>query len=443
MPNPKSKKRKVVVFSLIAVVIAALATIAAVRKREVVIEIQTDKVARRDITEVVVANGKVQPVVQVVINPEVSGEIIALPVKEGQQVKKGDLLLKIKPDNYIAQRNSMEASVLSAVASVNLAKANMEKAEVEYKRAQHLYETKLISDSDFLTAKTSFDVAKASTDTAEHQADQAKAGLARADDDLSKTTIVSPIDGTVCKLRSQLGERVVGTAMMAGTEVLTVANLNDMEARVDIGEGDVVLIALGQKARLEVDAFRDRKFSGVVSEIANASKTPGAGGQQQASASSQEATKFEVKIRILEKEKFRPGMTVTAEIETRSVTNALAVPIQCVTTRVTDEDRKRQEDAHKQASLTKDPEARQKKEDEAMKVPEIVFIAQGDHVKKQKVKTGISDDTHIEIIEGLKGGEEVVTGGYKAISRELDEDKKVRREDPDKKNKNKKQPQEE
>jgi len=434
MPSPKNKKRKVVVFSLLGVVIAALATVAAVRKREIVLEIQTDRVARKDITEVVVANGRIQPVVQVVINPEVSGEIIDLPVKEGQNVKKGDLLLKIKPDNYIAQRNSMEANHLSAIANQNLAKANMDKAQLEFERVKRLGAT-LVSDSDFLTAKTSFDVAKASYETALHQAEQAKAGLARAEDDLSKTTIVSPIDGTVCKLRSQLGERVVGTAMMAGTEVLTVANLNEMEARVDIGESDVVLIALGQKARLEVEAFRDRKFNGLVTEIANASKTPGAANQGQMSSSAQEATKFEVKIRIQEKETFRPGMTVTAEIETRSVTNVLAVPIQSVTTRVTDEDRKRQEDARKQASVAKDPDARQKKEEESMKVPEIVFVAQGDRVKKQKVKTGISDDTHIEIVEGLKGGEEVVIGGYKAISRELDDDKKVRREDPEAKRK--------
>jgi HlyD family secretion protein len=437
MPSPKHKKRKVVVFSLIGVVIAALATVAAVRKREVVIEIQTDRVARRDITEVVVANGRIQPVVQVVINPEVSGEIIALPVKEGQQVKKGDLLLKIKPDNYIAQRNSMEATLLSGMANVSLAKANMDKAKVEFERVKRLG-TNLISESDFLTAKTSFEVAKASHETALHQADQAKASLARAEDDLSKTTIVSPIDGTVCKLRSQLGERVVGTAMMAGTEVLTVANLNDMEARVDIGESDVVLIALGQKTRLEVEAFRNRKFNGLVTEIANASKTPAGAGQNQGNNNAQEATKFEVKIRIQEKETFRPGMTVTAEIETRSVTNVLAVPIQSVTTRVTDEDRKRQEDGRKQAALAKDPDARQKKEEEAMKVPEIVFLAQGDRVKKQKVTTGISDDSHIEIVDGLKGGEEVVTGGYKAISRELDEEKKIRREDPEEKKKKQK-----
>jgi HlyD family secretion protein len=441
MPSPKSKKRRVVVFSFIGLTVIALATVAAVRKREVVIEIQGEKVSRRDITETVVANGRIQPVVQVVINPEVSGEIIELPVKDGDVVKKGDLLLKIKPDNYIAQKNSILANYMSAKANVNLAKANLDKAELEFARQKQLFENKLISDSAFLEAKTSLEVMKASYETSEHQAEQAKASLARADDDLSKTTIVSPLDGTVTKLRSQLGERVVGTAMMAGTEVMTIANLNDMEARVDIGESDVVLIALGQHARLEVEAFRTRKFNGRVTEIANASRNAGGAGQQQqqSSGSGQEATKFEVKIRIDEKEIFRPGMTVTAEIETRSVTNALAVPIQCVTTRMTDEDRKRQEDARKQASLAKDPEMRQKKEEEALKIQEIVFLVDGDRAKKAKVKTGISDDTHIEIIEGLKDGQEVVSGGYKAISRELDDGKKIRREDPDEKKKKKKE----
>jgi HlyD family secretion protein len=435
MPSPKSKTRKVVVFSLIGVVIAALATVAAVRKREVVIEIQGEKIARRDITEIVVANGRIQPVVQVVINPEVSGEIIELPVKDGDVVKKGDLLLKIKPDNYIAQRNSIDANYLSSLANKNLAQANLDKAELDFARQKQLFENKLISDSAFLEAKTSLEVMKASFETATHQVAQAKAGLARADDDLSKTKIVSPLDGTVTKLRSQLGERVVGTAMMAGTEVMTIANLNEMEARVDIGESDVVLIAIGQHARLEVEAFRNRKFNGRVTEIANASRNAGGQGQQQNQGSSQEATKFEVKIRIDEKEVFRPGMTVTAEIETRSVTNALAVPIQSVTTRVTEEDRKRQEDTRKQAALSKDPEMRQKKEEEALKIQEIVFLVDGDHVKKANVKTGISDDTHIEIVEGLKEGQEVVSGGYKAISRELEDGKKIKREDPEEKKK--------
>ena len=179
---------------------------------------------------------------------------------------------------------------------------------------KELFKDKLVSDSQFLDAETSFEVMKASYDTSLHQADQARASLARAEDDLAKTTIYSPIEGTVTKLKSQVGERVVGTAMMAGTEIMTVANLEEMEARVDIGEIDVVLIALGQKARLEVDAYQNRKFTGLVSEIANAAKGSasadrGGGG---GGAQSQEATKFEVKIRVKEKEPFRPGMSVSA-----------------------------------------------------------------------------------------------------------------------------------
>jgi len=185
------------------------------RKREAPIAVQMDKVVRRDITEMVVSNGRIQPVLQVVINPEVSGEIIELPVKEGQFVKKGDLLVRIKPDNYIAQRNSAEANHKSALAGVSLAKANREKARLEYQRFDELYRTKLISDSQYLEAKTLLDVAEATYQSSTHQCEQAKASMARAEDDLSKTTITAPIDGTVTKLRSQQGERVVGTAMMA------------------------------------------------------------------------------------------------------------------------------------------------------------------------------------------------------------------------------------
>lgn len=436
MPNPKSKKRRIVVFTLIAVVIGALATVAAVRKREVVIEVQTEKVARRDITEVVVANGRIQPVVQVVINPEVSGEITALPVKEGQLVKKGDLLVKIKPDNYIAQRNSADAQFKSAMANKALAKANLEKAELEFARFERLFKDKLVSESDFLTAKTSLEVMRATHETATHGTDQARAFLARAEDDLAKTTIVSPIEGTVTKLKSQAGERVVGTAMMAGTEIMTVANLNDMEARVDIGESDVVLIALGQKARLEVEAFRNKRFDGVVTEIANASKNAlgamaGGGG-----GNNQEATKFEVKIRVNQgKEAFRPGMTVTAEIETRSVTNALSVPIASVTTRVTDEDRQKLNEEKEKSAQAKDPESRAKRAEAEQKVQEIVFLTNGDKAKKANVTTGISNDDYIEITEGLKEGDMVISGGYRAISRDLDEGKKIRKEDPNAKKK--------
>src|SRR5205085_9271365 len=235
MSNVKQKNKKRRRILLIGVLILSLGSVGAFlgfKKRDKVIVIQTEKVGRRDITELVVANGRIQPVIQVVIQPEVSGEIIDLPVKEGQPVKKGDLLVKIKPDNYIASRNSALASYKSGLAGQNLAKANQDKAELEFARYDQLHKNNLVSDSQFLEAKTLLEVAKASFETAMHQAEQAKATLARVEDDLSKTTILSPIDGTVTNLRSEKGERVVGTAMMAGTEVLTVADLNNMEARV-------------------------------------------------------------------------------------------------------------------------------------------------------------------------------------------------------------------
>ena len=389
-----------------------------------------------------------------VINPEVSGEIIELPVKEGQDVKKGDLLVKIKPDNYVASRNSAEASYQSALAGKNLAYANLNKAQLEHKRFQELFGAKLVSDSQFLEAQTSLEVMKASFETATHQVAQFKAALAKTDDDLSKTTIYSPIDGTVSRLRSQIGERVVGTQLMAGTEIMTVANLEAMEARVDIGEIDVILIGVGQTARLEVDAFRDRKFNGTVTEIANSAKGTLGGALASSSQSSgppqsQEATKFEVKIRVQEKELFRPGMSVTAEIETRSRTNVLTVPIQSVTTRIPKKPKKdkKSRDAQKtnspsettnlavltatnstagsRTNFSKSGES--KKPGDAPKPIEVVFALEGDHVKMVPVKRGISDDAYVEITEGLKEEQEIISGGYKAINRELEDGKKIKK----------------
>jgi HlyD family secretion protein len=432
---PKKKKRRKWWILLVVVLVIAGGVGAWVyyKKREVPIEIQTEKVARRDLTEVVVANGKIQPVVQVKISPEVSGEIIELPVKEGQKVKKGDLLLRIKPDFYEASRRSAEAGYQAAVSGKNLADANQRKAEIEFHRNEELFKAQLISESVFQEFKTGWEVAQASFQSAVHQVDVANAALARADEELAKTTIYSPINGTVSKLVSELGERVVGTAMMSGTEVMTVADLNEMEARVDIGEIDVVLIAVKQRARLEVDAFRDRKFTGVVTEIANSSKgmssTQGMGGGGGGGGSQgQEATRFEVRIRVQEKEVFRPGMSVTAEIETRSRTNALAVPIQSVTTRLPKGVKKPDPKAAKpdEKPSTSDKPKSNKKEEEANKPIEVVFLHNGGQVKMTPVKRGISDDNYMEIVEGLDEGQEVVSGGYKAISRELEDGKKIK-----------------
>lgn len=409
------------------------------RNREVIITVQTEKVTRRNLTELVVANGRVYPVVQVKISPEVSGEIIELPVKEGQCVKKGDLLLRIKPDYYLASRRSAEASYQAAVANKDLAAANLRKAEIEERRNKELLSNKLISDSVYLEMKTASEVARATFQSSEHQVNVANAALSRAEEDLAKTTISSPITGTVSKLNSQQGERVVGTAMMTGTEVMVVADLNEMEARVDIGEVDVVLIALGQKTRLEVEAFRDRKFVGTVTEIANSSRNlgvqsgssggGGGGGQQQ------EATRFEVKIRIKDKETFRPGMSVTAEIETRSRTNVLSVPIQSVTTRLPKGKDGKPLSTNAPAASGTNATSGDKKPGEPIKPMEVVFLADGEKVKMASVKAGISDENYSEIVDGLQEGQEVISGGYKAISRDLEEGKKIKRGEPEKEQK--------
>ena len=382
------------------------------KNKVVAITVQTEKVRRRNLTEVVVATGKIQPITLVKISPEVSGEIIDLPVKEGQRVRHGDLLLKIKPDFYIANTNSADASYKSSQANLTLAIANQEKARIEFERNKKLFADKLLSESQFQEAKTAYEVAQAQVKASQHQTEVAKAALDRSLDDLSKTIITSPLTGTISKLNSQKGERVVGTATMAGTDVMTIADLEAMEARVDIGEVDVVLIQVGQIARLEVDSFRDQKFTGEVTEIANTAKASGLGTQQ-------EATKFEVKVRVKEKEIFRPGMSVTAEVETRYRTNVLCVPIQSVTTRLP-------KSAEKTAKLDVNETSPNKKKDEPPKPVEVIFQRTGDSVKQVAVKRGINDDNYVEILSGVTEGIEVVSGGYKAINRELEDGKTVK-----------------
>jgi HlyD family secretion protein len=457
----KSKlRRKVLVFSVIVLTLAGLTAVVIFKKREIVTTVQTEKVTRRNLTELVLANGRIQPVLQVKISAEVSGEIIALPVKEGQKVRKGDLLVKIKPEFYIAATNQANASYKSGLAGKSMAEANLRKAEAEFKRCQDLFRNKLVSDSTYDEVHASFDVAKAQLESATHQVDVAKAAVDSARDSLEKTTIAAPLDGTISKLNSRLGERVLGTVQNVGTEIMTISDLNEMEARVDIGENDVVRIAPGQQARLEVDAFKKRKFNGTVTEIANSSKDAG----QMNAGSSQEATKFEVRIRIQEKESFRPGMTVTAEIETCYRTNALTVPFASVTTRPPKEkDKEKKGDAKTAArnDLTKTNSAKaganaavaktaattnaavavtnapaadgtnvakgDRKSKETVKQVEVVFVVEGDHAKMAPVKIGISDDNYWEITEGLAEGQEVVSGNFKAITRELEDGKKIRK----------------
>jgi HlyD family secretion protein len=425
------KTRKIIIFSLIGLALLTLGGFAAFRKKEPAITVQTDKVARRTVVETVTANGKIYPVLQVHISPEVSGEIIELPVKEGQKVKKGDLLLKINPDVYQAALSQAKANYDSSVAAQATAEAALEKAETDFKRNQDLFDRKLISESDYIGFKVAQEQAVAQLDSAKDQVAVAKANEDSANDSLNKTTIYSPMDGTVSELNSQLGERVLGTVQNLGTDIMIISDLNAMEARVDVGEMDVVLIKPGQKARLEVDSFKDQKFTGVVTDIADSSEGLNASSALTSSSSSssgQSATQFQVRIRINEGEFFRPGMSVTADIETRTRTNVLCVPIASVTTRAPKTGTNAVAAGTNAVAAGASAGADGKKPNEPAKLVDVVFIVNHDHVNLAPVKIGISDDNYWEITDGLKEGDEIVSGGYHAISHDLEDGKKIIRD---------------
>lgn len=439
----RAKNGKYILLAVVIVAILFLTPLLVFHKGKTAILVQTEKVARHNITETVVANGKIYPVLQVHISPEVSGEITDLHVKEGQQVKKGDLLLKILPDFYIAAVNQAQANYESSVAAKATADANLEKAEADFNRNKELFKNKLISDSDYIGFKVARDVAKAQVDSAMHQMDVAKASVESAQTDLDKTTIFSPIDGTISKLNSQQGERVLGTVQNAGTDIMVISDLTRMEARVDIGEMDIVLLQPGQKAQLEVDSFKDKKFTGIVTDVASSSEGMNAAVSSISSSASSggTATQFEVRIRVQESDAFRPGMSVSATVETRSRTNVLAVPIASVTTRSLKDSATNSPASNApagQAQATNPVSAKAvtmasstneikegRKANENAKPVDVVFVVNGDQVKTVPVKIGISDDNYYEITEGLKEGDEIVTGGYHAISRDLDDGKKI------------------
>jgi HlyD family secretion protein len=434
-PAPPKKKKKpfwrrwyfiVGVLLLLWIIISSI-----LGKREKPIPVTTEKAVRKTILQTVSATGKVQPEVEVKISPEVAGEIIELPVEDGKAVKKGDLLIKIKPDSYKALVEGQEAAI-SGARAINLQqKATLAKSELDLKRAQDLFNKKMISESEFSVAQTAHDVAKSTYESSQHEIERAEAGSSQARDQLSKTTIYSPIDGTITLLNSKLGERVVATNQFAGTEVMRVADLGHMEARVDVNENDVVNVKIGQKASIAIDAYSDRKFKGTVQQIANTGKTTGAGTQE-------EVTNFEVKIRIDEKDvALRPSLSCTADIQTNMVNNAVAVPMQSVTIRTGDsnlspeeiEKRKVKAAARDQgdnnAEVSNDRQEKTALKLDREKLSKVVFVKDGGTAKMVKVTTGIADDTSMEIKSGIKEGDEVISGSYSAISRKLKDGAKV------------------
>src|ERR1700704_6550462 len=426
-----SRKKRYIIWGSVGLLVAWLIVYSIAARREKPIPVTTEKAVRKTIVQTVSATGKVQPEVEVKISPEVAGEIIELPVVDGMPVKKGDLLVKIKPDTYKALLEAQEAAISSAKA-VNLQqKATLAKTESDLKRAQDLFSKKMISESEFSVAQTARDVAKSTFESSQHEIERAEAGSSQARDQLSKTTIYSPIDGTVTVLNSKLGERVVATNQFAGTEVMRVADLGHMEARVDVNENDVVNVKIGQRATIAIDAYSDRKFKGTVSQIANTGKTTGAGTQE-------EVTNFEVKIRIDERDvALRPSLSCTADIETNMVKNAVAVPMQSVTIRTGDtnlspeeiEKRKQKIAARDQgdnnAEVSNDRQEKTALKLDREKLSKVVFVKDGGTAKMVKVTTGIADDTSMEIKSGIKEGDEVISGSYSAISRKLKDGAKV------------------
>lgn len=413
MANNKKSKKKIIIISSIIIVLAILAILVVLGgKKEPVYTVQTERATLRTITQVVTATGKIQPEVQVVITPEVSGEIIELPVKEGVKVKRGDVLMKIKPDIYAALRDQAEAGLVSS-------RASFRRSESELKRISELYKKGLVSESDLEYAKMGYEVAQA-------QFNQAQATLNRASEDLRKTTIYSPMNGTVSQLNVELGERVLGTSQFQGTNVMTIADLSKMEARVDVSENDVILISIGDTARIEVDAIPDRKLTGIVYEIANTARTKGYGTQE-------EVTNFEVRIRILEKDVvLRPGMSMTATVETETKKDVITVPIQSVTARSPARMKGKDEKGYEEEEmLSNDTRIKPKYE----KPKEVVFVVQNGIAKAFEVKRGISDDSYVEIVHGIEEGQEVVSGSYKVISRELEDGSKVKVDNKKKKSK--------
>ncbi|WPR71777.1 efflux RND transporter periplasmic adaptor subunit [Flavobacterium sp. NG2] len=384
-------------------------------------EVEITTVAHNTIVETVSATGKIQPEIEVKIASMVSGEIIALPVKEGQLVKKGDLLVKINPDLYTSSLNRTKAGLSSSKSSLAQTEAQFKESKLNYERNKTLFEKGIISKADWDKSVATFEVAKATKQAAYFNVQSALASVNEAQDNLGRTLIYAPADGTISMLNVELGERVLGTQQMAGTELLRVANLNNMEVEVDVNENDIVKIKEGDAASIEVDAYLKKKFKGVVTSISNSASN---------SLSADQVTNFKVKVRILKESyqdllvgksatysPFRPGMTATVDIVTKTKPNVLNVPISSIVVKSDTTSTKTLE----KDVVTENDEKLVKKD----KKLECVFVKVNDKAKIRIVKTGIQDDSNIEILSGLKKGEVVITGPYNTVTKELNSGDKV------------------
>lgn len=401
-------KKKITLLAIFAISLVALATYWMKKNEVKTIEVETSKIDLHTIEEKVSATGKIQPELEVKISSEVSGEIIGLYVTEGQYVNKGDLLVKINPDLYQSSINRSVAGLSTSKANLQQAEAQLKEAKLQYERNKTLLDKGVISKAEWDKIAASYEVAMASRNSAIHNVQAAQATVTEAKDNMNRTTIYAPMSGTISRLNVETGERVLGTQQMTGTELMRIANLENMEVEVEVNENDIIKIKVGNQAVIEVDAYPKKEFKGIVTSISNSA---------QADLSLDQVTNFKVKIKILKDSyadilensinnisPFRPGMTATVDIISQQKEKVIAVPISAILL-------KTDTDASKNATSTANNNNQKKKE--------AVFVKNGEEVVLRFVKTGIQDNQYIEITDGLKKGDEVITGPYELISKDL------------------------
>lgn len=428
--QPKKKKKTPRWIIIVAVLLVVGLTVAAVikgRATEPGTKVFVDEVVRRDVTQFVTATGKIEPEVEVKIAPEVSGEIVELPFAEGASVRKGQLLMRIKDDNYRYQVDQREADLAATRAAAIQSRARLEQARDDMERSLDLFQKELVSLAQHRRTRTEFEVAEANFESAQAQVRRAEGLLSQSQDLLEKTTLYAPMDGTISRLPVEVGERVAGTGQFNSIEVMRVADLSNMEVVVRVNENDVVNVQVGNVARIEVDAFPDREFKGVVTEIASTAITTGANSQA-------EVTNFEVKIRIdAAGQTLKPGMSALADIETATATDVLVVPIQSVTVRSREGNKTTEQLAEDMAKARQErtgegaATARNEEEEREMErknkdsLRRVVFVVADDEAQLVEVETGLADTTYMEIKSGLAEGQQVVSGSYAVITRTLED----------------------
>lgn len=420
----KSKKKRWLWISAILLVVIGLGLYSK-RGQETGIAVTIGEAGRGDITSVVTATGRIHPQIEVRISSEVPGEIVELPVREGQRVSRGDLLVRVNPDTLDAQVMQQEASLQALRASSAQNRAEVLQAEIDLRRVEDLFNRGFASRDQLDQSRTVLEIRRASLEAASYRIEQQEMNLREARDQLAKASTFAPIDGTITRLESELGDRVVGTGQFAGTEIMRIANLATMEVRVDVSETDITSVQIGQEASIEIDALPGRRFEGVVTEIANSAQTAQAGGQEQ-------LTTFSVRVRFNQVDPaMRPGMTATTDIRTKTVENVVRVPLQSVTVRSREivENTLGDAVAAPRSAPGGDPSvagprAARRGGDNLRRV---VFVLEGDNsVRMVPVETGIADARFIEITAGLSGNERVVTGPHGALTRELQHNNTVR-----------------